>query len=234
MFDTYELYINFFKELFKTKNPDIVPFLGRKILKKIIMTVPYGIGSTSAFKYFCDLVDKNIAEKKIKTQLLKEFNGIYKVLADQLVESKFLYKKSKTDFKKRLANFESIKVEDFELFIDYYKPKSVVIEYIFSKKRKSITIEVADLHNIDEKKTEISALVNLIHMLDASFLRRLVRKLNELDVRIITIHDGFLVPFYEVDFLIICANDAFMVTEDCGIFKNINCDITIESNSILI
>lgn len=234
MYDTYELYVNYFKNMFEKTNTDIVKYITRDFLKNTIMTVPYGIGSTKAFKNFCDSADDLKIHKTTKKNLLRVFNKIYRTLHSQIIEREYLYKKCKGDFKEATKGFKSFCVSDFELYIDYFKVKNVVIEYKFLGKRKSLVIDVVDNNIIDKKKTETAIFVNLIHMLDSSFLRRLVLKLNEADIRSLTIHDSFCVSFYDVGFLILYANDSFCVEENCNIFLDINAGLSIKSESILI
>jgi len=120
------------------------------------------------------------------------------------------------------------------VFIAYYKPKIHIIEYRFGVERKSVSVGIQDMEIFDEMKTKTAKFVNLVHMLDASYLRRIVNKVDELNINIITIHDGFCVPFSDVGLLINYANEAFKMDEGCGIFCNINKFEPLASNSIII
>jgi hypothetical protein len=234
MYDTYELYVNFFKKTLVNHGDEVVKHITRNLLKKTIMTVPYGIGSRKAFKDFCDHVDDLNITKVNKFNLLKVFNKVYQTLDNQIIETEYLYIKNKNEFKKRVLNFKTLEVSDFKIHINYYKAKKVIIEYKILNKRKSVVINTVDTNSIDKQKTEIATFVNTIHMLDAAYLRRLVRKLKGVGIHSVTIHDAFCVPFYDVGFLILYANDAFLIDEDCGIFTNINKNINVKSESILI
>lgn len=125
-------------------------------------------------------------------------------------------------------------MEDLEVFIAYYKPKTYIIEHRFGVERKSVSVDIQDLEVLDEIKTNTAKFVNLVHMLDASYLRRIVNKVDELNINIITIHDGFCVHFSEVGLLINYANEAFKMDESCGVFHNINKFGPLASNSIII
>ena len=125
-------------------------------------------------------------------------------------------------------------MEDLEVFIAYYKPKTHIIEYRFGTERKSVSIGIQNTEVLDEIKTNTAKFVNLIHMLDASYLRRIVNKLDELNINIITIHDGFCVPFSDVGLLINYANEAFKMDEGCGVFCDINKFRLLASNSIIV
>jgi hypothetical protein len=234
MYDTYELYVNYFKKILEKNNSMVKKYITRNLLKKTIMTVPYGIGSRKAFKNFCDHVDSLEIPKVDKLNLLKIFNKIYKTLNDQIIETEYLYIKNKNEFKKEVLNFKTLEVYDFKIHIDYFNTKKVVIEYKIFNKRKSVVVNIVDRSSINRQKTEIATFVNTIHMLDAAYLRRLVRKLKEVDICSVTIHDAFCVPFYDVGFLILYANDAFLIEENCNVFVNINKDINVKSESILI
>lgn len=234
MYDTYELYVNFFKKTLENSDCGVVKYITRGLLKKTIMTVPYGIGSRKAFKNFCDHVsDLDIPEVN-KLDLLKVFNKIYRILDNQIIETKYLYIKNKNEFKTRVLDFKKLEVLDFKIHINYFNTKKVVIEYKILNKRKSMVVNIVDINSINKQKTEIAAFVNTIHMLDAAYLRRLVRKLKVVGIHSVTIHDAFCVPFYDVGFLILYANDAFLINEDCGIFTNVNADVNVKSESILI
>ena len=234
LYDTYNLYVNYFKEIFKIKCPSLVIYINRDLLKQIIMTVSYGAGRQSTFKLFADHISGSILDKNIRLDFLKNFNTIYNVISKQIIETKYLYKKNRNDFKAKIVDLKYFAVEDLEVYIDYYIVKTYVIVYKINGVRKSITIPYTDFNSLDISKIEKSTFVNLIHQLDAAYLRRLIRIMNNLDINIITIHDAFIVSFYNVGFLILYANEVFNINQDCGIFININDKIQINSNSILV
>lgn len=233
-YDTYDLYVNYFKNILEKDNKELIKYVTRDLLKKTIMTVPYGIGSKKAFKNFCDHVDGLEIPKDDKLSLIKIFYKIYQVLDGQIIEMGYLYIKNKNEFKKKVLGFKTLEVCDFKIHIDYFNTKKAVIEYKILNQRKSVVINLVDTSSINEAKTEVATFVNTVHMLDAAYLRRLVRRLKDVGICSVTIHDAFCVPFYDVGFLILYANDAFLIEEDCGVFLHINKDIVVKSESILI
>lgn len=234
MFDTYQLYIDYFKSYFSSSCPEITSYITRGLLKKVIMTVPYGVSSDSAFKYYFDEVQNIGASEDIKKKLLSNFHKIYNILNDQIIETNYLYVKNKASFIKETADLDFFTLDDIKLYNEYYLTKKYTIEFRVGGVRKSITLQEADPKKIDKKKTDLAKFVNLIHMLDAYYLRKITQKMGLLGIDILTIHDAFALPYYEVGVLLLYANDVFSVTGGSNLQVNINLKTNINSNSILI
>jgi DNA-directed RNA polymerase len=233
MFDTYELYIRYFKKFFSNEDLNFLKLINRDLFKQLIMTSHYGIGKNAAFKDFNKIVSVLNTDKELKKRLLSNFTKIFNILKSQRVEG-LIYNNSKYDFIKAVSLLKSFKVLDLEVFINYFKCETYVIEYKFNGVRKSITMQYANYNKIDIQKTDIALFVNAIHMLDASFLRRIVIEMSQLNVCIVVVHDGFGVPFFDVGNLILYANEVFLIEENLSVFDNINKDLTVNSNSIII
>lgn len=92
----------------------------------------------------------------------------------------------------------------------------------------TIITQFDDTTPIDLEKTRAALYVNAIHANDALYLRNIVHYCNLRRVPIITVHDGFFVPFYNETTLISIANIAFL--DGCESQPGIN----INSTTILV
>lgn len=238
-FDTYSLYIEIIKEKLAKKFPDAINLLTRKNLKKLIMTCGYGIGKASALAEFkVTLKDLNYSEKE-RSKLLTCFNEIYTILASNYVEDNYLYKKTHKEFKAIIDYTKEVRGFDICMPQLYYKPRIKDLEYSFDKqktKRLSVSfqLKVTANNTADLPQTERACLVNIIHLLDASYLRHIVRNYAISKTPILVIHDGFGVPFYEVSSLLFFANKAFNINEDLNIFYKINKEYAIIQSSTIV
>jgi len=227
-FDTYEIFkiklIDHLKN--KTNNNKLINLLSRGVLKKIIMTISYSIGSKSAYEDWLQTVDALNISAGDKGVLVGGFYKIFNFLKDDSVGKDILFIKTKADFLKRIKSLEYFNLDDIQIPIKYYGVKTEDIKYQFCKKITTISYNYADFTTEDEVKTNISAFVNCIHALDSRYLRRIIRACYIYNIPIAPIHDGFCVPFFNCDALVYIARENFMIDEVKYVFGDINKDIS--------
>jgi hypothetical protein len=171
-----------------------------------------------------------------ETDLIKNFKLFFKYLMVLFEEGNF-YAESSTllieNFKELLRICEKLTfcTNDFsEICLEYYKIKKIRKDKILNNKRITIQFdEVSD--DLDERKSFRALRANLIHCLDASYLRLIINNYKPL----YTVHDSFGIDILSCDKLIEVANTSINKIygyNDIYIYKNKH--IKYYSNFILI
>jgi hypothetical protein len=249
MYDTYYIYINHIKELLQNSNNaglnELASYVDRKLFKGMIMTYEYGIGCDTAFENFKNTLDSlpdnyfstkyNVSDIRLRSLFKRWFRHIFELYRSYPIDP-LLYKNNKQDLVKIIKEVGLLKLDDISMYVNYNLLKYNQLEVnnkgirYTSGNVKRVVVGGVDL--IDLSKTEGAAIVNCVHMLDAIYLRRIVRYLhNNYNINIVTIHDGFGIQFYSVDILLYAAVKSFHIHENLGLIKNVNINIAIEDNS---
>ena len=246
MYDTYYVYINHLKGLLRCcNNPQInelSTYVDRKIFKGMIMTFEYGVGADTAFENFKNMLDSlpdnyfiekyGVDDKYVCGLFKRWFRRIFEIYKSNPVDN-LLYENTKEDLLNAIVDARIVGVEDIKMHVNYN-----VLEYnqlevnIGGKRYTSGNVRVKNvdgLNVVDNGKTKSAAIVNCVHMLDASYLRRIVKYLkNNYNINIVTIHDGFGIQFYSVDLLLYAAIKSFKINENMGLINGINSNINID------
>jgi hypothetical protein len=187
-------------EEFKKTNPiptHIIKFFKRKYLKKTIMTYNYSITYLTALKDFLEVCSYT---EKEELDLIINFKNFFKYLTSVFEEGHFYAEPSTTliqKFKQSLRVFNKLTfyTNDFsEICLEYYKVKKIRADRIVEGRR--VTIQFDELSDeLDEIKSLRALRANLIHCLDASYLRLVINNYRA----IYTVHDSFGVEILDVD-----------------------------------
>ncbi len=87
---------------------------------------------------------------------------------------------------------------------------SATLPYLCSANPELYTRKLSNpLNQFSIKKTKVAAYVNIIHALDASYLRLIVEGCHQAEIPLIAIHDGFGVPYNQAHNLVNLANKCF-------------------------
>ena len=232
-----------------------IDFLDRNLLKNTIMTINYGIGIKNSFKnfklllqnlpkdYFSDDIIKNTT---ILSNLEDSFYYIFNSIKRGDVFKDF-YKNNIVDVRLSLLENNMVKFDDITMYNEYYHNTSKHIEIrIYSdevatigKKYNRYTLNRCVSQEdrafdaeiiINKNKTETACWVNLIHMLDAKYLRDIISLLNVGGVvDVFSLHDGWAVCWFDVDSLLIAANSCVLWNLEIGLPKNENALIGIKN-----
>ena len=131
------------------------------------------------------------------------------------------YKQRKNDWvSEYLTNkTDEFALNDITVYSNYYEKNTVSLYFTMNKEprvRVSVNTFLQANHGvnkIDAIKTTAALYVNAVHALDASYLRSIAFYTRSKNIPIITIHDGFCVPFFTETTLRSIAN--------CMFFENI-------------
>lgn len=228
MFDTYQIFLNKLIEILqpltchlndKTRQA-IQRHMNRNLFKNLIMTAEYGVTHYTAYREFLQtlngLVDEPVVRKFFAD--LNTFNVIYNFLTNGSTDTIF-YKQSKKTWADNLIkqNTTNFTLTDITIPIGYYKPKIANIYFttcVEPRTRVSINTTLQTLPGsedliVDQQKTLSALYVNSVHALDASYLRSITFHTGTRGIPIITIHDGFCVPFFAETTLRSIANNMF-------------------------
>ena len=232
-----------------------INYLDRNILKGTIMTINYGIGQKTALKNFIELInnlddnyfnDDKVENNKIVNGLIDNFIILFNILKRGIIEDKFYYNNI-DGVKNKLIKMNEINLPDIKMYIPYYTTTQEQIEVVLyddeistgnkiklrytlgNQKVKRIGVGSSEIV-IDDRKTNVALFVNLIHMLDAYYLRRIVTKLHKNhNIDIFTIHDGFAIEYESVDLLVLIANTSIPMSLDLKLGENINSIIKLKN-----
>lgn len=127
---------------------------------------------------------------------LFEKNSFFKTPSKQLLEN-CLKELKKTNFLKVTTTDNS------EAYLEYLKTKIVRVDKIINNQRRTMSFTTLT-SELDLKKIFTSFRPNLIHSLDATYLRLILQKL---PYGIITIHDSYGIDILSVKLLIRIANE---------------------------
>jgi len=191
---------------------------------------------------------------KIVQYLIISFPLIYYFLKKGLVNDIF-YKHNIVDVMTKILEIggmdlvgningvdRGISVDDLTMFIRYYtlKQRQVDIRITTTVNNISTTTRFTmgnqdrklnenEQPEIDFKKTVTACFVNVVHMLDSLYLRRVVKLLKErYDISIFTMHDSYAIEFTQVNTLLLVAGDAIQVNTDLGILPTENKNIKVD------
>lgn len=237
-YDTYSIYIQHLLRYLQQNPPlgwdsSLERYITRKNFKNLIMTVEYGVTERTAYYEYCQTINQlTTLSKPLQQKLLdyKLFKVFYTFFQEGLVNLTLFYSTRKlwTDYllTNKILHFE---LPDLSLHnYYYYKSKNIVFYENTSlptknkRERHSVSLPYQIHNNLDHyllkkkskniyslSKTATAAYVNAIHTLDAYYLRRITHHCALNNVPVITIHDGFGIPFTQTTKLIDLANIAF-------------------------
>lgn len=232
-YDTYGIIIFELKKLLQKRGwcNKRLELLTRSLLKHVIMTTGYGVTFYTAYQRHKKLVSTKNYTHSDKEWLLdaKIFREIFNLLAENTCYDKF-YLTSKSDWEKKQNMFEFFALPDISFNAIYLKqsiklknleltPKdgkrnhhqvSFTLRYsdnpdFYLKQLKEK--ELADI--VDKHKTQRALYVNIIHALDAYYMRNLVVEAHLRKCQIIAVHDGFAIAPANASWLISTANLVF-------------------------
>ena len=225
--DTYQIYINKLIEFFQPNLNKLSPqlaskvktHLNRTLLKNLIMTAEYGVTRYTAYKEFQQTLNENLVDSEVRGYLTTPaiFDQIYNYLTDGTTDLIF-YKQSKVSWVNHFLekNHDTFALNDIKIPALYYQKTVNSLYYtINSKPRTRVSINTflqttdTNCGEIDLQKTKTALYVNAIHALDASYLRSIAYYTGVKNIPIITIHDGFCVPFFTETTLKSIANVMF-------------------------
>ena len=197
------------------------------------MTVEYGVTERTAYSEYCQTINqiteinRALYKKLIDYRLFKVF---YTFFQEGLVNLTLFYSTRRLWTDKVITN----KILNFDLpdlhLCNYYYFKSKNIVFHENSKslergkreRHSVSLPYQIHNNLSHylarkksktlysiQKTSLASYVNAIHSLDAYYLRRVTCHCRLNNIPIVTIHDGFGVPFIHTSLLIDLANIAF-------------------------
>lgn len=159
--------------------------------------------------------------ENVRTHLL--LPEVFKVVFNFLKSSeldKIFYVSSKVDWTKNFLEkkHESFSLNDISIPVKYYKKTTKILSYrvpnVKTRERLTTSTTITKFDGpdliINWEKTKSALYVNSIHALDALYLRYIVHYCSTKNIPIITIHDGFFIPFYNETTLISIANTAFL------------------------
>lgn len=238
-YDTYGLFVDelitHIKGNYSNCSDNIIKLLNRSLLKKLIMTVGYSIGSKHAYiDWVSTIRGFNFNEEDV-VLLKKWFYIIFHFFKNGFVDKNILYLHSRDEFVNKLKKLSVFSLEDIQIPVSYYKEKVLDIRFKNENSISTIQYTATNYEELDEIKTDIAIFVNCIHALDASYLRRIILMCSDLGIVVGPIHDGFCIPFYTSNMFIYIANKAFFINEVDYIFGNINNEhLDKTSSSILL
>lgn len=196
------------------------------------------------------------SELKIKKKILGIFPIIYYFLKRGSIEKEF-YNYSVNDAiggLRRLGGLDPIgnivapdvglDVGDLKMFILYYELKQRQIDIKIAAGESGLDFDMrftmgnrdtkytkTNCKSVDIKKTLTACFVNTIHMVDALYLRKVVKLLKEkYSICIFTMHDGYAIEFTQVNTLLLIASSEIPLNLDIGILPTDN--INIKKNKL--
>lgn len=220
-------------------DPKLDQYITRAAFKNLIMTVEYGVTEQTAYQEYCaywqaqaninaverqklllkstfriffsffreGIVNMSLfnSTRNLWTDSLIQGNEMYFTLPDLTMHNFYYFKDNHVTFyenfnKKDLTtNAPDKSRERHSLSLQYHIDLN--LEFYGRKRRGGQLLSVA--------KTRTAAYVNAIHSLDAYYLRRVTYHCRLNSIPIVTIHDGFGVPFTMTGRLLTIANIAF-------------------------
>lgn len=214
LFDTYQIYINELKRHFSImlKNLDstfiekVEQHMVRALFKNLIMTSEYGVTHYTAYREFLQTLSEQVVDADIKEIFSKPevFDYIYKFFTQGSTDKIFYRISKNTWISKCLSSQERVfKLNDIKIPTNYYNKTPTSLYFTISNQprvRVSVNtfIQPTELskREINVTKTKAALYVNAVHALDASYLRSIAYYTKLKGIPIITIHDGFCVPFF--------------------------------------
>ena len=203
-YDTYSMIISMWKEkeiLLYQKNKENIDLLfNRKTLKKTMRTENYGCGRKKCWEYY--LKENNYNINNIE-EIKKIFNNFYRFLTKNCIFEHSTDKIIK-EMRIRKGLLKNI-IDNSSTDFMYKKRKKVRINTTNNGRRTTMQRWETEVGVSDdiflEKEFEISIRANLIHFMDSSIAREIIRR-----VRCIAIHDCFMVETKNISKLIAIAN----------------------------
>lgn len=263
--DTYQIFIVQLKRLLVTANPElwrdpILQLLDRSLLKKLIMTVEYGVSRYTASEEFRHTVDE-LSTLNPDYNVLKDpkyFDALFKAMQGGGLDL-FFYQTTKKAWSKKIldSRVDKMILDDITIPIPYYYnlAQQIYFEHPNSpvRKRSVLSVQFSVIDNFasyqklcrgnkktsatyeDVKKSAAAVYVNAIHALDAAYLRRIISSCWHKNIAIATIHDGFAIPYDHSLWLISTANTNFFPVRTSNLTDpTLNCCFKITSNTIIV
>lgn len=143
--------------------------------------------------------------------VLHDFTKFFHFL-EEIFEGNLFFKKSSTDLIKEyeptLKKDKSLKivtVDKSEAYLEYFQKKLIKVDKRVFRKRFTQVFYELDPTTVDIVTTYTAFRPNYTHSIDATYVRLILHKL---DKGILTIHDSFGVPIFEVNLILKAANTA--------------------------
>lgn len=197
-YDTYSIIINTWINSLKLDNDEekkIKKYFNRKTLKKTIMTEPYGVGLKKAYNYFIKDIEK-INETETK-ELKEKFNNFFNFLKKNNIT-----KNNSNTITEYIIKNSTLKFRDRSIIDFKYFKKNIETRKDTTINNKRNTLKLLKFSDIlDEEKSKIASRANYIHALDAALVREILKW-----IKIISIHDCFLVDYLNITKFIAIAN----------------------------
>jgi len=211
--DYYLNMVNLFKSLYKEEDWFKQNFLSfsdekwRKLMKRIIMTLNYGLQESGMLLKFKDELSE--MGLTMKTDVLKilcknfykfmEENILFKnmeLFSELILLLRIGYKKG-IIFESGLKGLDPLDIEDIDVKVTQKYYKKLKGRLYFRKfknnqlKNKGVTFSVLDRNKLDLKKQGIAIKANLIHHIDSLWVFSTLFKSLDLDLNLGVIHDSF-------------------------------------------
>lgn len=183
---------------------EILKFFNRKLLKKILMTVNYGVSKKTAEIYFNNTLENleldplvNIFIKKNHLYFLNLFKNFFNFISEIVM---FKIHPNKI-INKIIDNKGIVELSDASIDLNYYKQLDITFDFQYAGQRYKKTYKAISSEK-DFKKIEIAAKANFVHALDAALVRWVVRK-----KPIYTVHDCYLIDSANITYLVALMNE---------------------------
>jgi hypothetical protein len=203
----------------------------RSSVKKSIMTDPYGVTFLESYKYFLE------ASKQEDSLILKKMFQYFYGFVNKEMEKKMYIKSSislRNDILKQTKSNKQLVIATFDSVTDliYFKIKKKEIDLIIENKRKTTSYDETT-SQIDYIKLRSASRANIIHLIDALYMRDLTRAFGD---SFITIHDCAYIDHMSISKFIQCANFIMKapVSENIFLKNQLNDDCEIYSIFILL
>lgn len=199
-YNTYNVFkMLFLKTISNELKEEYEKILTRKLIKKLIMIIPYSAGFELCWKNYVEQVKEDNLEIEVNSKNKKKIKMFYKFVKE--ASQQYFYKiETSTYFDKILDSFE--KNRQYEIQSDtgyadlsYYKlkrktlEKKILINGVEKRISKQILIPTK---SIDLDKFATSSGANIAHFLDGDEIRIIETIMKKY---FITIHDCYLVDF---------------------------------------
>lgn len=210
-YDTYSFIIDMFKSLVSRSYLTELEFnmlFTRKSLKKTIMTNNYGSTEYSCWNTFLNVNEEYIQNLSIekKNEIRLFFKFFYNFIHE---DDKFFYISSDKIHSTMLEKNFLLTIENDALVnLKYYKTLTKSIE-IYVQNERFIKQEFILTSVLDEKKIKSSIRANYVHSLDSALVRWILKQ-----VRLITIHDCFMIDYINITYLVAKINEGMRITFD--------------------
>jgi hypothetical protein len=196
------------------------------------MTAEYGVTEFTAWHNYFSVTSDLIKTNHLYQLLLnyETFVEIFNIIKNNSCDTLFYHlTKEEWSAQHPISTLTEFTLSDISIPIAYYQPAHQVIyyehPYTTERTRNSLSIPISlfnqkDLYwkilqkrnfknFINMQKTNNAKYVNIIHALDALYLRNIALYCLWYNIPIATIHDGFALPYIYGSWILSAANKAF-------------------------